>query len=236
MVVSAPSELLAEGVTFDWATFGLQISGTVAEFVPQLRLGWYENGKGPGAYHTWLLVPRDHGTYVVSEEIGLGDGAKRLAQTNPGHVHRGHDLWNISLKFLCETSGRKPGDRNTTGDVTDWSTTSSLATGAGTLVLAVATFPRPSNISATLDESAKLAALTSLSPLPTSKSQCKHGGWRSFGGRFRNQGDCVSFVATGGRNQPSGRQTPRGRKSLKRPRATGVPSVSSPSPGRRPVR
>jgi hypothetical protein len=31
-------------------------------------------------------------------------------------------------------------------------------------------------------------------PLPTSKEQCKQGGWRSFPG-FKNQGDCVSFVA-----------------------------------------
>jgi hypothetical protein len=29
--------------------------------------------------------------------------------------------------------------------------------------------------------------------LPTSKEQCKHGGWRSFG-IFKNQGACVSFV------------------------------------------
>jgi hypothetical protein len=36
---------------------------------------------------------------------------------------------------------------------------------------------------------------------PTSKDQCKNGGWRSFPG-FRNQGDCVSFVATGGKNPP----------------------------------
>jgi hypothetical protein len=40
-------------------------------------------------------------------------------------------------------------------------------------------------------------------PLPTSKDQCKNGGWRSFG-VFKNQGDCVSFVATGGRNEPAG--------------------------------
>jgi hypothetical protein len=38
---------------------------------------------------------------------------------------------------------------------------------------------------------------------PTSKDQCKNGGWRNFPG-FKNQGDCVSWVATGGRNQPSG--------------------------------
>jgi hypothetical protein len=38
---------------------------------------------------------------------------------------------------------------------------------------------------------------------PTTKQQCKKGGWRSFG-FFKNQGDCVSFVATGGKNQPAG--------------------------------
>jgi hypothetical protein len=38
-------------------------------------------------------------------------------------------------------------------------------------------------------------------PLPTSKDQCKNGGWRDFG-IFKDQGDCVSFVATGGKNPP----------------------------------
>ncbi len=37
--------------------------------------------------------------------------------------------------------------------------------------------------------------------LPTSKEQCKNGGWQTFG-VFKNQGDCVSFVATHGKNQP----------------------------------
>lgn len=34
------------------------------------------------------------------------------------------------------------------------------------------------------------------------KDQCKDGGWQTMGG-FKNQGDCVSFFATGGKNQPS---------------------------------
>jgi hypothetical protein len=38
-------------------------------------------------------------------------------------------------------------------------------------------------------------------PLPTATNQCKDGGWRGFG-VFKNQGDCVSFVATGGRTPP----------------------------------
>jgi hypothetical protein len=41
--------------------------------------------------------------------------------------------------------------------------------------------------------------------LPTTKQECKNGGWRSFG-VFKNQGDCVSFVATNGRNRPAGTQ------------------------------
>jgi hypothetical protein len=39
-------------------------------------------------------------------------------------------------------------------------------------------------------------------PLPTTKDECKNGGWKTFGA-FKNQGDCVSFVATGGKNPPA---------------------------------
>jgi hypothetical protein len=38
--------------------------------------------------------------------------------------------------------------------------------------------------------------------LPGSKDACRHGGWRAFG-VFKNQGDCVSFVATSGTNPPA---------------------------------
>jgi hypothetical protein len=49
-----------------------------------------------------------------------------------------------------------------------------------------------------------LSTSTGVGTGPTSKSQCRHGGWKSFGTMFRNQGDCMSFVATGGKNPPSG--------------------------------
>jgi hypothetical protein len=39
-------------------------------------------------------------------------------------------------------------------------------------------------------------------PAPTSANQCKNDGWKSFG-LFDNQGDCMAFVATKGRNQPA---------------------------------
>ena len=36
---------------------------------------------------------------------------------------------------------------------------------------------------------------------PTSKDQCKHDGWQAYG-TFKSQGDCVSYVATNGKNAP----------------------------------
>ena len=44
--------------------------------------------------------------------------------------------------------------------------------------------------------------LTSTPAFPTTTEQCKKEGWRHFGLLFKNQGDCVSFVATGGKNEP----------------------------------
>ena len=41
-------------------------------------------------------------------------------------------------------------------------------------------------------------------PLPTNKDQCKKDGWKNYGTTFANQGDCVSFVATNGKNKPKG--------------------------------
>lgn len=38
--------------------------------------------------------------------------------------------------------------------------------------------------------------------LPTAKEQCYNGGWQTFK-VFKNQGDCVSYVATKGKNPPT---------------------------------
>jgi hypothetical protein len=34
-------------------------------------------------------------------------------------------------------------------------------------------------------------------PFPTTKDQCKNGGWRNYGTTFKNQGQCVAFVERG---------------------------------------
>jgi hypothetical protein len=44
-------------------------------------------------------------------------------------------------------------------------------------------------------------------PLPASREECANGGWRGFG-IFKNQGDCVSFAATRGKNPPAFEPSP----------------------------
>lgn len=46
------------------------------------------------------------------------------------------------------------------------------------------------------DQSFQSAVTPPKPPLPTSKAQCKNGGWRNYP-QFKNQGQCVSFVETG---------------------------------------
>jgi hypothetical protein len=46
-----------------------------------------------------------------------------------------------------------------------------------------------------------LYAMTRSQIFPTTKDDCKDGGFERFG-IFKNQGDCVSYVATGGTNEP----------------------------------
>jgi hypothetical protein len=56
---------------------------------------------------------------------------------------------------------------------------------------------------ATLTESFTSSLAQPVLIAPTTKDQCKRGGWRDFP-QFKKQGDCVSFVATEGKNPPSG--------------------------------
>jgi hypothetical protein len=49
--------------------------------------------------------------------------------------------------------------------------------------------------------------VTDARSLPTAKDQCKNNGWRTYG-VFKNQGHCVSYVATKGKNPLAGNKKP----------------------------
>jgi uncharacterized protein YndB with AHSA1/START domain len=102
------AKVLGADTTWRWTTFGLPLESKVHEHVPYTRLGWY--GYAPGAkptfYHTWYLTPRGGGSHVVTDEVGIGNDAAHLRQSDEGMMHRGHDLWLATLKWVAESRQR----------------------------------------------------------------------------------------------------------------------------------
>ena len=95
---------LGQGSVFRWTTFGLPIESKVNEFVPYTRIGWY--GYAPGAdptfYQTWFLTQTGDGCSVVTDEVAIGKDAVHLRETDESLMHRGHDLWLATLKWMSE--------------------------------------------------------------------------------------------------------------------------------------
>jgi uncharacterized protein YndB with AHSA1/START domain len=93
---------LHQDTRFSWDTFGVHIESRVHEFVPNSRIGWFGDGMGMQAYHTFLLLEAPEGCLVVTEEVVTGPGAVEFRKKDPGAMHRGHDLWLSSLQQLLE--------------------------------------------------------------------------------------------------------------------------------------
>ncbi|PRY08184.1 polyketide cyclase/dehydrase/lipid transport protein [Paraburkholderia sp. BL25I1N1] len=98
------SALGAQSV-FRWTTFGLPLESRINEYTPYSRIGWYgyAPGTAPSFYHTWNLKPQGNGCLVVMDEVGKGPDATRLRETDEALMHRGHDLWLATLKWVSES-------------------------------------------------------------------------------------------------------------------------------------
>ena len=67
--------ILRPGSTFTWISFGVRLKSTVAEFVPNKRLGWsstHLDGSGISSYHARLLIPVVDGCKLISESTEYG--------------------------------------------------------------------------------------------------------------------------------------------------------------------
>jgi uncharacterized protein YndB with AHSA1/START domain len=97
-VLNSPDGKLHEGRRFSWDTFGVHIESRVHELVPNSRIGWFGDGTGMNAYYTFLLLKKDEGCHIVTEEVVKGPGAVEFREKQPDAMHEGHDLWLSTLK------------------------------------------------------------------------------------------------------------------------------------------
>jgi hypothetical protein len=101
-LLNSPNGKLQEGTRFSWDTFGVHIESRVHEFVLGSRIGWFGDGTGMNAYHTFLLLKTDEGCRIVTEEVVKGPGAIEFREKQPSAMHEGHDLWLNTLKQRSE--------------------------------------------------------------------------------------------------------------------------------------
>jgi hypothetical protein len=92
---------------FTWSTFGFPIESKVNEFVVRSRLGWFGNGTGIRAYHTWLILEKGDGCEVVTEEAQIGPSAIKFNVEQPTAMYDGHNWWLTALKVRAETASSK---------------------------------------------------------------------------------------------------------------------------------
>lgn len=96
---------LGPDTRFQWTTFGLDIESKVHEFVSDSRIGWYGYAPGqlPAFYHTWYLKPTADGCMTDMEEVGKGAAPAHLRDTDEGLMHRGHEVWLETLRWMAES-------------------------------------------------------------------------------------------------------------------------------------
>lgn len=99
---------LSMDARFRWRTFGVAVSSTVREFVPDERIAWDGTGLLLDIYHAWLIEPRPGGCWVLTEENQNGLAAHAQAWLMPRRMHAGHDLWLARLKERAESSPLGP--------------------------------------------------------------------------------------------------------------------------------
>ncbi len=89
---------LQEGTRFRWKTFGVTITSTVIEYVPNERIAWDAHCFGIDAYHAWVLCPSTRGCAVITEETQHGGLARLSKLFTPNRMYNFHQLWLEALE------------------------------------------------------------------------------------------------------------------------------------------
>ena len=57
---------------FTWRTFNTNIQSEIQEFEVNKKLAWIAKGSGLLAYHSWLIIEKEGGCLVITEETQQG--------------------------------------------------------------------------------------------------------------------------------------------------------------------
>jgi hypothetical protein len=158
---------------------------------------WYfEAGTDTGSVTLLIWRPTALSTYTLvafSPTVNLADTTSTFALDLPIPVQPG-DLLGLRLSGPLTCASYTANTDDTVG------ISKSTTAQGGTATIDIVGLGTQLNVAAVVEVTSN--------PVAASADQCKNGGWHTLtdsrGTTFRNQGDCVSFVATKARNLAAG--------------------------------
>lgn len=99
---------LAPNAELSWTIMDLDFVSTVKEFEPPYRLSWESRKSTIQGYHTWILIPTDTGTRVVTDESQFGILAWLQGIFVPTKLGKLHDASLAEIKRRAENHAAGP--------------------------------------------------------------------------------------------------------------------------------
>ena len=98
---------VGQGALYRLKIFNSPIQSRIVEFVPSKRISWIPFGADEtesrhGHYHTWHFLPQHGDCRVITEETGIGPGDRTDPIASSHLMHKAHELWLNSLKYVSE--------------------------------------------------------------------------------------------------------------------------------------
>jgi hypothetical protein len=180
--------------------------------------GWYDSANPPTdnvglnapSFFPVTQVPLTAGQTTdigVTQLYPIEPPTAAVSSPASGHLYALGE--SVGTQFSCTEAPGGPGltscvDSNGAPASYGSSPTSNLATGPSMVGAGQLTTSTPGSFTyrATATSFSGLSASTTIEYVVVGARQCKNGGWQAYG-VFKSQGDCVSYVATKGKD-PSG--------------------------------
>ena len=96
-----------KGALYRLKIFNSPIQSRIVEFEADQRISWVPFGADEtetrhGHYHAWRFVPQAGSCLVITEETGIGPGDRKDPISGSHLMHKAHELWLDSLRYVSE--------------------------------------------------------------------------------------------------------------------------------------
>ena len=106
-VANETPDKTGQGALYRLEIFDSPIQSRIVEFEADQRISWIPFGADEtetrhGHYHAWRFVSQAANCLVITEETGIGPGDRKNPAAGSHLMHKAHELWLDSLRYISE--------------------------------------------------------------------------------------------------------------------------------------